>query len=919
MQCVYHLITAVFLILTFVEAVDRSNFKTCEQSSFCRRCRKTAPGRSNFEIAPETVQVYETSVKADLIDASTSVKYKLELTALADATYRLTVDEEKPIKERFKVPFVLLPVTTEPLEVLEKTSEKIIVKSGENKVIVHYAPFKLDCFSHDELVISANSQGLMKFEHQRRKSDPNPARPEGENLEGEAGDDNKLNEVQEDPGAWEENFKSHHDSKPYGPTAVALDFTFVNAHHAYGLPEHAETLALKSTKKGDPYRLYNFDVFEYEIHSTMALYAAMPFAVGLGKKASGIFWLNAAETWVDVAYTPDSEANNVMSSIVNFVSGSQTDEKTKKVDLHFMSESGIIDVFFHLGPSPHDVFRQYTKLTGTSFLPPYFSLAYHQCRWNYNDENDVFNVAENFDKYDIPMDVMWLDIEYTDGKKYFTWDEHKFPHALEMVYNLTTKGRKLVVIIDPHIKRDSNYFLHNDAENNGYYVKNKDRKDYEGWCWPGSSSYLDFLDPKVREYYASQYSTFQGTNTDVYIWNDMNEPSVFNGPEVTMPKDCIHYGDVEHRELHNIYGFMQTLATYDGLLARGKGMKRPFILTRSAFSGSQRYAAIWTGDNAADWTHLQISYPMCLSLAISGMSFCGADVGGFFGNPNPELLVRWYQTGVFLPFFRGHAHIDTKRREPWLFDDQTVELIRQAIRLRYSLLPLIYTTFYEHTITGLPVIRPLWSEFPQDVNTYDVDNQLILGSSLMVRPVQEAGVSSVNVLFPGHNELWYDLRSYQAYKPGSIEMPVDISTIPLFQRGGSILPLRERARRSSVLTLHDPLTLLVALNSNGTATGTLYLDDGDSFEYQKGQRLYMKFEFKDNVLSSSFLSDTSYDTSSWIERVLIIGASSGPKHATVKSASVNGNVEVMYNSGTQVLMIRKPAVKVTEEWSIILH
>lgn len=199
-----------------------------------------------------------------------------------------------------------------------------------------------------------------------------------------------------------------------------------------------------------------------------------------------------------------------------------------------------------------------------------FGLAYHQSRWNYNDQEDVRQIAESFDKYDLPADTIWLDIEYTDGKKYFTWDTHKFSAPLEMVRNLTDKGRKLVIIVDPHIKRDSNYFLHNEATANGYYVKDKNGKDYEGWCWPGASSYLDFFNPVVREYVFNLYQLdkFHGTTNDVYLWNDMNEPSVFNGPEITMPKDMVHHPEWEHRDVHNINGLMVVQNTHEALFRR---------------------------------------------------------------------------------------------------------------------------------------------------------------------------------------------------------------------------------------------------------------------------------------------------------------------------------------------------------------
>jgi len=254
----------------------------------------------------------------------------------------------------------------------------------------------------------------------------------------------------------------------------------------------------------------------------------------------------------------------------------------------------------------------------------------------------------------IKPDLAFLFAEHTDGKKYFTWDARKFPSSLDMIQNLTAVGRKLVTIVDPHIKKDQGYWVHTELKSLGLYVKNKEGNDYEGWCWPGASYYPDFLNPAARDYFSEQYKLdkYTGTTVDVYTWNDMNEPSVFNGPEVTMPKDMVHFGDVEHRDLHNMYGHLYLASTFGGHLLRSNGARRPFILTRSAFAGSQRYSAIWTGDNTAEWGHLEASVPMCLSLSIAGMSFCGSDVGGFFNNPDGELFVRWYQAAAFQPFFR---------------------------------------------------------------------------------------------------------------------------------------------------------------------------------------------------------------------------------------------------------------------------
>jgi len=263
-------------------------------------------------------------------------------------------------------------------------------------------------------------------------------------------------------------------------------------------------------------------------------------------------------------------------------------------------------------------------------------------------------VNNGFEEHQLPMDVMWLDIEHTDSKRYFTWDPVKFPHPEIMMENLSKYGRKLVTIVDPHIKIDNGYHIYTEAKELDLFVKDKSGSPIDGWCWPGSSSWPDFSDARVQQWWAEKFSleNYKGTTMDTYTWNDMNEPSMFNGPEVTFHKDSVHLNGFEHRNLHNQYGQYQHKSTFLGHLKRANNQSRPFILTRSTFAGSQRYGAVWTGDNAAEWSHLKISIPMCLSFSVTGMSFCGADIGGFFKNPDAELMVRWYQAAAFQPFFR---------------------------------------------------------------------------------------------------------------------------------------------------------------------------------------------------------------------------------------------------------------------------
>jgi alpha 1,3-glucosidase len=320
-----------------------------------------------------------------------------------------------------------------------------------------------------------------------------------------------------------------------------------------------------------------------------------------------------------------------------------------------MSESGVVDLMLLPGPSPTEVFGQYKELTGPTALPPLFALGYHQCRWNYNDEADVRQVHGQFEALDLPYDVLWLDIEHTDGKRYFTWDKNKFPNPVAMQEELAATGRKMVTIVDPHIKKDPGYKVYDEGHAKGYFVKTKDGGEYDGWCWPGSSTYLDFTSPEVRDWWASRfnYDTYVGSTPHLYTWNDMNEPSVFNGPEVSMNKDTKNLAGVEHREWHNLYGMYMHRATAEGLVKRNpKQDRRPFVLSRSFYAGSQRWGPIWTGDNACKWDHLEAAMPMLLNLGLCGITFSGADVGGFlgkgggYGDPDAELFTRWFQAGA---------------------------------------------------------------------------------------------------------------------------------------------------------------------------------------------------------------------------------------------------------------------------------
>lgn len=983
------------IILGHVCPVDRSAFKTCDEAKFCKRHRRPSVPHPPYKALRETVRTETLSFTIILENLVHKRRLLLTLTSYGDNRIGVLIDEINGLRPRYRVndSFAKKPIKRGFRDYTMGANLVTLTTVDSQKILLHFEPFRLDIIDDNDLVMTLNSQSLLKYEHFRKKDEKeekkiveqggvgdaslptggesvvggDPGRSptggeqqgneniikaaeaegsghvgektkmdesvSGDSLEEQSKDDEKLppppviegTEGQQQPkndaeeAFFEEHYKSHFDSKPYGSSSVGMDISFVGFKHVYGIPEHADSFALKSTLHTEPYRLYNLDVFEYEVHNPMSLYGAVPYIVGHNEERTvGVLWLNPSETWIDIKSSVADKS--IFRSLLDRF---KSEPEVPQVDTHWISESGLIDIFLFFGPNPKDLFRQFTDFFGTMPLPPLFSIGYHQCRWNYNDMEDVQQVVAKFDDHDMPLDVMWLDIEHTDGKRYLTWDPRKFSDPKRMVENLESTCRKLVTIVDPHIKKDPDYFVYREANELGYFVKDRDNHVLDGWCWPGSSMYLDFFNPVVRDWWADKFAfdKYNGTTSSVHIWNDMNEPSVFNGPEVTMHKDCKHFGDWEHRDVHNMYGFYHHMATYKGLLKRTEGHKRPFILTRSFFLGSQRYTSVWTGDNTAEWSHLQITFPMLLSLSIAGIPFVGADVGGFFRNPEEELLVRWYQAAAFNPFYRAHAHIDTKRREPWLFSENAKNAIRDALRMRYQMLPYWYTVFYEHMVTGLPVLRPLWLEFPKDRSTFAEENAVLIGSSILARPVVEAGAASVSVYLPGEKTMWYDWDTLTGLLgPGATTVQTPMTKTPVFIRGGSVLPLKMRPKRSSCAMAHDPLTLYVALDVTGKmANGTYYFDDGETFDYQANVFCYRLFEYVGNevsgVLSNKKISGDSCQTKVLIERVIVMGMKFKPSR--IESGNKQSKlITFEYRADSRVLTIRKPDLNVGSDWSL---
>jgi alpha 1,3-glucosidase len=857
-----------------------------------------------YQILPDSVQRIPGGICCQLSSVFEATPFlQAELTMLTSGTLHTYITEINPLYPRYRAPHndILNPdamhtITDESVKIADSN---VVIEFDKYKYEISYSPLTIEGFYDGNSTIKINKNSLMNFDRYRpRNTDLKPENQEKsvnqpiQILDSAGAYIEKDGELTYFDGLWTETFRDFVDNKKRGPSSVAMDFSFVDATDVYGLPEHADNLSLKDTYADEPYRIYNIDHTEHGVNVKNSLYGNIPFMLSRAnkKQSAGVFWLNPSETYVDIDTLSDSKFT------------------------HWISESGVIEFFTFLGENPLNIVSKYTLLTGPPQLPPLFALGYHQCRWNYMSQEDLLDVASGFVKHDLPMDVIWLDIEYTPERQYFLWNHETFPNPLEMQDSLTNDGRKLVTIIDPHIKRSETYSVHRDAVEKDLYVKNENGTDYEGLCWPGHSSWLDFSRKEVQDYWAAHYTyeKFPGSTSNTFIWNDMNEPSVFQGPEGTMPKGNLH-GDYEHRDLHNLYGMLMMKSTYNGLLQRSNNVDRPFVLTRSFFAGTQKYGAIWTGDNTARWEYLEYSVPMCLSVALGGVSMCGADVGGFFGNPEPELLVRWYQLAAFMPFYRGHSSIESNRREPWLFGEPYTTKIREAIRMRYALLPYIYTLFSEYQKTGEPVIRPLFLQFPTDSKAAKIDQQFLLGSAIMVAAITQAAQEKVNVYLPEGK--WYDYHTFAQVESGEFHYEAQENWVPSFIKGGNIISRQDRVRNNSGLKMEDPYTFIVALDEKQEAVGSLYVDDTKTHNYQQGEFLKAELKLKEQKLKYEVKNNMALGNK--IESVVVVGIDKTPERVLIENA--NGVSEAEFVRKDNTLIVKLTQVQINEDWELTIN
>ena len=585
-------------------------------------------------------------------------------------------------------------------------------------------------------------------------------------------------------------------------------FEFERGDEPYGLGAKACGLS----RRGQRYTLWNLDPEIFD-EGDDPLYHSIPFFLvlkGQGQ-AYGIFLDSAGRTEFDFGQVEPDE--------YSFATGGP--------DLCY---------YFLWGPSPAQVLERYTMLTGRMPLPPLWALGYSQSRWGYSSQQELESVAAEFRRRAIPCDALYLDTDHMDRKRSFTWDSQRFPQPEEMLARLRQQGFRTVTIVDPGIRAARGYSPYEEGRKRNAFCRWPDGKLYKGPVWPGWCAFPDFTDSETRRWWGQLVASFVASGLSG-IWCDMNEPTVFGAR--TLPDPIQHACDglpAPHRACHNAYGMQMARAAYEAL-EQARPDERPFVLTRATFAGGQRYGAIWTGDNQSTWEHLRLSVPMCLSLAVSGFSFCGADVGGFARSCDGELLVRWLQLGAFLPFYRNHSALNTARQEPWAFGPSYEAVARKAISLRYQFLPYIYTAFYECSRRGLPIVRPLAFEWPLDERARKEQSEFLCGQDLLVAPVCAPGADTREVYLP--EGVWFDFWSGERLQgPATFQAQAPLELAPLYVRAGTVLPCWPDGLENVEEGLEARLLLRVYA---GHGRSLLYQDDGHSLAYRNGSYRLVSF------------------------------------------------------------------------------
>ncbi|MFH5825499.1 glycoside hydrolase family 31 protein [Clostridium perfringens] len=581
----------------------------------------------------------------------------------------------------------------------------------------------------------------------------------------------------------------------------------------YGLGEKGGDL----NKKGCYTENFNTDDPETDDDS-ITYYKTIPFYVALKEEATyGIFFDNSFRSYFDM--------------------GKEMGDR-----IFFGAIGGQIQYYFIPGENIKEVVKNYTALTGRMEMPPLWSLGYQQCRFSYFSQEEVRELVKTFEEKDIPLDVVYLDIDYMDGFRVMTFKTPNFDDAAGLISDLKEKGIRTITIIDPGVKVDEEYDVFKRGKEGNHFTKKLDGEMFIGAVWPGNSAFPDFSNNDCREWWKSELKKFISEHGMDGIWNDMNEPCVFNNDHKTMLETCLHNSDngvIEHKEFHNRYGFEMSRCSKEAQEELHPN-ERGFSMTRATYAGGQRYSSVWTGDNMSLWSQMRMSISMNANLGISGFSFVGNDVSGFGLDSSEELFIRWMEMGPFIPIFRNHSNMYTRRQEPWAFGPRAEKIAKKSIELRYELLPYIYDLYYISHKEGLPILRPMIMEYEKDMNLLNMREQFMLGENMIVAPVLYEGERSKTVYLPKGS--WFNYFTMEKLQGGKwYKLPCELDEILVFVKEGAIIPTYNKKFRN---VKERPNNILLKVFGEN-AKGFHYNDDGHTMEYLEGKYTYMDIKVVD--------------------------------------------------------------------------
>lgn len=559
-------------------------------------------------------------------------------------------------------------------------------------------------------------------------------------------------------------------------------------------------------RRGSSYDNWNTDSFGFN-NDTDPLYVSTPFFIGIREgKPYGIFFDNTYKTHFNFG----TSNNNRFS--------------------YFSADGGDMNYYFIQGDTVADIIKQYANLTGKIEMPPLWSLGFQQCRYSYYPDFEVETIAKTFRDKKIPADVIYLDIHYMEAYKAFTFDNQTFPNPKALIEKLESMGFKVVVILDPGIKTEKGYGTYDRGVAEDVFVKYPDGTKYEASVWPGNSHFTDFTLKKGRDWWADELKFYTDMGLEGF-WNDMNEPACWGQDMPDMIEFDYEGQQVSHLKARNVYGYQMVRSTFEGA-RKNMGNKRPFTLTRSGYSGVQRYSAVWTGDNVAGDDFMLLGQRIVNSLGLTGIPFAGYDVGGFVDESSPALFSRWLALASFAPFFRVHSMVNSRDSEPWAYGEEVEEISRNYINLRYKLLPYFYSVFHEAHKTGLPVNRSLAINYHQEAGIYggNAENEFTLGEWLLVCPTTSTQ-NFAKIYLPSGN--WYNFFTDEPHT-GAQHLIVEtgMEDLPVYAKEGAIIPMQNETQNTR--EAHDGVLKLHVYHGAVQTTQGLYEDDGTTYDFQQG-------------------------------------------------------------------------------------